>query len=318
MLLISEREVRDLLSMRECISQMRAAFMSLGRNEAINQPRRRLILPTGSVLHQMAASYGRYFGTKIYSANVRHGAHFLFLLYDAATAAPLSIMEANALGQIRTGAASGLATDLLAPPDASTFAIIGSGYQARSQAEAVCAVRPVREIRVWSRTGEHRRKFAEEASRSLGIEVVSVDSAQQAVEGAQILTTATWSKEPVVEAAWVSPGCHVNAVGANMANRRELPANLVTRANPIVVDAIDQARIESGDLLMALSDEDWKSKVVSLAQAVSPGWTRPAPGDITLFKSNGLAVEDVAAAALVYEKAKAERLGADVPILTYS
>src|SRR5258708_535359 len=139
----TETDVREMLPLKEAIRLTRQAFERLASGEAINQPRRRLVLPTRSVLHYMAAGDGKYYGAKIYATNPTHGAHFLFLLYASADARPLAIFEANYLGQIRTGAASALATQLLARSDADTLGIIGSGYQARSQFEGVLAVRPI-------------------------------------------------------------------------------------------------------------------------------------------------------------------------------
>jgi hypothetical protein len=162
MLYLTESDVQQLLPMPDCIRLMRSTFEGLRDGTAQNQSRRRLILKTGSVLHSLAGAYGDYFGTKFYSTHPKHGAHFLFALYKAGTAEPLALMEANHLGQIRTGAASGYATDLLANPQASVLGVIGSGYQARTQVEAIRAVRPIREVRVWSRTPEKARRFAEE------------------------------------------------------------------------------------------------------------------------------------------------------------
>ena len=140
--------------MDEAIRCMREVFTALARGEAQNQPRRRLSLPTGSMLHSMAGSFGKYFGTKVYSTNPKYGAWFTFLLYDAETAKPLAEFEANYLGQIRTGAASGLAVDLLTHPTAGKVGIIGSGFQAQTQLAAVRAVREVRSVKVWSRKEE--------------------------------------------------------------------------------------------------------------------------------------------------------------------
>src|SRR5271163_5086036 len=164
MLYLSEEDVRELLPMPEAIGVMRSAFQALAQGRAINQPRRRLILDTGAMLHSMAGSYENYFGTKIYSTHPRYGAHFLFLLFDAQTGNPLAQMEANHLGQIRTGAAGGYATDLLANPEADSLGVIGSGFQARTQIEAIRAVRPIKTVRVWSRSEEKRRKFADECA----------------------------------------------------------------------------------------------------------------------------------------------------------
>ena len=302
MLYITETQVREALPMSDCLGLMRTVFTRLAAGEAINQPRRRLILPTRSTLHYMAGSDGRYFGAKIYATNPKHGAHFLFLLYRAEDAAPLAIIEANALGQIRTGAASGLATELLARPNSRTLALIGSGYQARTQLEAMLvAVPSIERVRVWSRSAEKRQAFARESSQQFARPVDAVDTAEEAVRGADILVTATNSAEPVVEAAWVEEGTHINAMGSNQARRRELPSDLIGRAVLIAVDSIEQARMESGDLLLAFQEEDW-NRVVELRDVVAGRIARRAPREITLFKSNGLAVEDVIAAGLVYER----------------
>lgn len=316
MLLLSEAEVVRLLPMAEAIGQIRLAFEALARGEAQNQARRRLVLPTGAVLHSMAGARGGYFGTKVYSTHPRSGAYFLFLLYRTEDGRPLALMEANHLGQIRTGATTGLATDLLAAPEASTVGLIGSGFQARTQLEAVAAVRKLRWVRVWSPTREHRENFAAAYGEKLGLDVRAVESAREAVEGAEIVITATSAKEPVLEAHWVVPGAHINAIGSNQPRRRELPAALVRRAGLIVVDSIEQARIESGDLLLALEDEDWRGdRLVELEDVVVGAirWERP-PGAVTVFKSHGLGLEDVAAAAVVYEKAVKEGVGREIPL----
>ena len=291
MLYLSEADVQQLLPMREAVDVMRRTFEALAQGRAQNQPRRRLILETGSVLHSMAGAYGNYFGTKFYSTNPRYGAHFYFVLYDAKTAQPLAMMEANYLGQIRTGAASGYATDLMANPQAETLGIIGTGFQARTQLDAIRAVRPIKTVRVWSRSAEKRRRFAEESS------VTDVDSAEGAVRGAHIVVTATNSKEPVLESAWIEAGTMINAMGSNVANRRELPADLVKRADLIAADSIEQAKIEAGDLLLA---DQW-SNVIELKDVKQ----HYDPKQITIFKSLGLGVEDVAAGAFLYERALA-------------
>jgi ornithine cyclodeaminase/alanine dehydrogenase-like protein (mu-crystallin family) len=302
MLFLTESVIRRLLPMPDAIGLMREAFAQLATGAAQNQPRRRVVLPTGSVLHYMAGATEKYFGAKIYSTHPRHGAHFLFLLYAAADAQPLALFEANYLGQIRTGAASGHATNLLAAPDASTVGLIGSGFQARSQIEAMMAVRPIRSVRVWSRDERKRQRFAGDACRDLAIDVQAAPTAEAAVSQAAIIVTATNAKDPVLRSEWIPAGAHINAMGSNQAGRRELPAELVRRAGLVVVDSIEQSRLESGDLLLAnLSVEEW-SRVVELKDVTA----RPKTSEVTIFKSNGLAVEDVAAAGYVYEKAVRE------------
>jgi len=303
MLYFTEDDVRRLLPMTVCVGLMRDTFLALRAGTAQSQPRRRLVTPQGSVLHAMAGSTGNYFGTKIYGTHVKHGAHFFFHLFDANTAKPLALMEANWLGQIRTGAASGYATDLLAKPGEVSVGIIGSGFQARSQLEATLAVRKAKSVRVYSRSAEKRERFAAETSSAFGVEVRAVASAEEAVSEADVVVTATWSKDPVLEAGWVGDQTHINAMGSNQADRRELPKELVDRASLIVADSIEQAKIESGDLILAWSPGDWNHPRLRNLQDV----VGPRPAGITIFKSNGLGVEDVAAAAYVYEQALKEK-----------
>jgi alanine dehydrogenase len=311
----TESDVRELLPMTEAIGLMQTVFERLARGEAINQQRRRLILPTGSVLHYMAASDGSYFGAKIYSAHARHGAHFLFLLYRAEDAEPLALLEANHLGQIRTGAVSGLATRYMARPDADTLGIIGTGYQAQSQLAAMLAVKSFRWIKAWSRDAGKRAAFASECSTAHGVQVEALETAEGAVRGAAIVVTATNAKDPVLSSDWIGPGTHINAMGSNQARRRELPADLIHRADRIAVDSIEQARMESGDLLLALDENGWNDpKLMELKDVVVTGaaGVKRRPADITIFKSNGLAVEDVICAAYVYERGLKEQRGAEM------
>lgn len=279
--------------MKEGVRLMRETFRALHEKSAINQPRRRIVMDTGSTLHSMGGAYGKYFGTKFYSTNPKYGAHFFFFLFDSATAAPLAQFDANWLGQIRTGAASGYATDVLAAPDAQTLGVIGTGFQAESQIAAIREVRNIKEVRVWSRSAEKRDVFA------LMVGAKSVDTAEAAVSGADIVVTATFAGEPVIKSEWIAENVHVNAMGSNRVNRRELPAELIARANLIVCDSIEQAKLEAGDLVMATLDWD-DPRIVELAEVEK----RPAGNPITLFKSLGLGVEDVVAAAWVYEQLK--------------
>jgi alanine dehydrogenase len=309
MLYLTEADVRHLLPMKECVRLTRTVFERLKAGTALNQPRRRLIMPTRSVLHYMAGSDGQYFGAKVYATNAKTGAHFSFLLYRAEDAQPLALLEANYLGQIRTGAATGYASQVLARPDSRTVAVIGSGFQARTQLEAVVTALPIERARVWSRTPEKRDAFAAECTSAFGLPVTATATAEAAVRDADIVITATNSGKPVLEASWIASGTHINAIGSNQANRRELPGDLVQRCGLIVVDSREQARLESGDLLLALRDEDW-SRVAELHE-LEPD-ARTSPEELTLFKSAGLAVEDVIAAGYVYEQAVATGAGRPV------
>ncbi len=291
MIQFTEDDVVRLLPMTAAIESLRKAFTAYGNAEAQNQPRRRLILPTGAVLHSMAAAYGGYFGTKVYATHPKHGAYFTFLLYDATTARPLAQFEANHLGQIRTGAASGLAADLLAPAKPLTVTVIGSGFQARTQLEAVKAMRTVSRARVWSRSQTRREAFA----AATGSDVAT--SAEQACEGADVIITATHSKDPVVKADAIPQNALILAMGSNIANRQEVPAEVVERAR-IVVDDVEQCRIEAGDLLLA--EIDWNA-VEPLSEIVKANTKAGGDRRLTLFKSVGIALEDLAVAAYVYE-----------------
>jgi ornithine cyclodeaminase/alanine dehydrogenase-like protein (mu-crystallin family) len=290
---------------------MQTAFERLATGDGINQPRRRLMLSNGSVLHYMAASDGKYFGAKVYSTHPRHGAHFVFLLYRAEDAEPLAQLEANYLGQIRTGAVSGLATRYMARADADSLGVIGTGFQARSQLAAMLAVKPIRHVKVWSRDPGNRDAFAAESSGKFSASIVPVERAEWAVREADIVVTATNARDPVIEAGWIAPGTHINAMGSNQARRRELPAELIQRAGWIAVDSVEQARMESGDLLLAMEEEGWKNpKIVELKDVVSGAAAHArSHEEVTIFKSNGLAIEDVICAGYVYEQGVKEGRG---------
>ena len=298
-LYLTESDVQQLLPMRACIDAVRAAFEELRDGTGQNQSRRRLILPTGTVLHALAGACGGRMGTKIYSTNGKHGNfEFFFLLFDAETGKTLAIMQASELGCIRTGAATAYAADLLASPGANVLGIIGSGYQARRQVEAVRVVRHIREVRAWSRNRERLEAFCKEVG------AVPAESAEAAVRGAEIVVTATNSKDPVLAADWIRPGTFVAAMGSNQGNRRELPADLLNAAGWIVVDSLEQAKIEAGDLILA---RQWDN-VIELKDVKEAHDTR----HVTIFESLGLGLEDVAAGSYVYDQAVKRGIGLQV------
>lgn len=305
-LYLSEAYVLETLPMSKAVELVDDAFRRLADGTAVNQPRRRVVLPTGSVLHYMAAGMPRYFGIKVYSTNPKSGAHFEVVLYRSEDGMPLATIEANHLGQIRTGAASGVATKYLAREDASVAAIIGSGFQAETQLEAVANVRKLREVRVWSRSAEKRTAFAQRCSAKFGLNVRAAETARECVEGADIVTTATSSRQPVLDADWIAPGAHVNGSGSNWADRRELPSDLIFgKAAIVAVDSVEGAKMESGDLLIPMresgSDVFPGVELSEIVAGLRPGRTNDA--QITVFKSNGLAVEDIAVAGYLYEQA---------------
>jgi alanine dehydrogenase len=251
-LLLSEAEVTMLLPMSLALEVVEEVFRCQGEGKLTNKPRVRLPVP-GGVLHVMPAALpeSRVMGLKAY-ATVRGGARFVVLLFSAETGSLLAVIEADKLGQMRTGAASGVATKYLARPDADRVGCYGTGWQARSQLEAVCAVRRVREVHVYGRDPERRVRFAEEMTSALGVRVAAVDRAEAAARDASILITITSSKAPVLEGRWIAPGAHVNAAGSNALQRAELDVDAVWRAALVVTDSREQARLECGDLVAAI------------------------------------------------------------------
>ncbi len=314
MLHLTEDDVDRLLTMDDALREVEAALRDLGEGKAENRPRQR-VRGAHAMLNVMPAAWPSrgYAGFKDYSVS-REGGHFWFHLFDGTTGEPLAVLQANRLGQRRTGAASGVATKFLARHDASTVGIVGTGWQAESQLEALVRVRPIREVRCFSRDAPRRRSFAETMSRTLGIDVRSADSAEDAVRSADIVVTATGSSQPVVQGAWLRPGAHVNAMGSNRADAREVDDAAIRRCTFIAADSVEQARIEAGDLIIPIARGLLRWEDVHELSAVVAGRTagRAGAADITLFKSLGLGLEDVAAAAFVYERAKKEGMGTEV------
>jgi len=298
--------------MEEAISAVEEALKHQALGSAVNRPRASVIARPGAGLYSMEAvcSYIDVFGFKTYTAN-SEGYRFLVYLYSADTGELLSMLQAGRLGQLRTGAATAVATSRMAPRDASVVAILGSGHQARTQLEGICRVRAVAAARVYSPNSDHRRVYAEEMSQKLNVEVTSADSPRLAVEGADIVVTITDSRTPVFDGRWLRPGMHVTAAGGANMYVSELDDATFERANVLVVDDIPQARIECGELIMAASNGVilWEQvrELWQVIGGVTPG--RHSPDDITLFKSLGMALWDVAVAKAVYDKAVAQGVG---------
>jgi len=316
-LLLSEADVKQVLTMPLALAAVEDSFRRLADGSAQLHSRQRLHIPGKSYLHYMAAADGAggYMGLKIYTSS-REGLRFLVPLFDVNSGELLALIEADYLGQIRTGAASGVATRLLARPDAAKIGIIGTGLQSRTQLEALSLVRTITGIRAFSRNLEHRERFVKEMTAQLGFPVVAVASAEEAVRGADIVVTSTTSTDPVLDGSWLAPGMHVNAIGANFPQKHELDGAAVRRCDVIVVDSREQSKMESGDLIQMYGDDKRRwSSVVELAEIVAgktPG--RSNPEQITLFKSNGIAIEDILVAGRIYELARERGLGRQVPL----
>jgi ornithine cyclodeaminase/alanine dehydrogenase len=244
------------------------------------------------------------------------GAQFHTLLYSSTDGKLKAMIEADLFGQLRTGAATGIATRLMANPDVHTLGMIGVGRQSRTQAIAVCAVRPIKRVNVFARTAESREAYARAMEKELGIEVRPSPSAQACVAEADVVVTITKSAEPVCRAEWLAPGAHVNVAGANSGDRREVDGETVLRAAVKVTDHVEQAKVEAGEFreLVAAGKLAW-SAIRELGEFVSGKATgRTSPSDLTLFKSLGIALEDVAFAELVYQRALAAGVGRPIPI----
>ena len=315
-LFLSEEDVQQLLPMPQALECIEASFTEQHAGAAINRARERIFLP-GLSFHYMAGAMvdEQLLGMKVYT--VASGqARFLVLLFDTQSGDLLALMEADHLGRIRTGAASGVATKYLARAGASRVALIGSGRQARTQLEAVAAVRPVKEVRVFSRDEARRKEFCRKMAERLELAVEPAASPEQAARFGEIVITATNSRDPVLKGEWLSPGVHVNAVGANISTRREIDEAVLNRAKIIAVDSLDQARSEAGDLIQGFAalHRSWDSVVElhDIIQESKPG--RTSDEEITIFKSCGIAIWDVTAAGHVYRQALQKGKGSTLKI----
>lgn len=312
---LNEEQVASLLPMPDAIAALEDAFRALAAGTAQVQPRQRVRLPH-TVLQVMPAGIsGAGVGLKAYAGG-RGGIRFLFLLYGEEDGRPLALFQADRLGQIRTGAASGLATKHMARAEARVLGVLGTGWQARSQLAAVCAVRPIAEVRCYGRDPERREQFAREMGEQVGIDVQPVAEPRAAVEGADIVVTITSAREPVFDGAWLAPGAHVNAAGVNQAAKREIDTTTVRRAGAIVVDLLAQAREECGDLLAAEREGafTWEQaqELAAVVSGATPG--RQGQEEITLFESQGIALEDVAVGSLVYRRAVERGVGVELEL----
>jgi ornithine cyclodeaminase/alanine dehydrogenase len=313
-LYLTEQDVTQLLTMRETLDAVESVFKAQAAGEAANEPRRR-VRAKGSVLMTMSGAVESLgmFGLKSYTVS-RGGARFYVSLFDAASGELLAFIEADKLGQMRTGAASGVATKYLARKDAKSIGIYGTGWQAQSQLEAVCAVRGIERVRVYSRKADNRERFCREMGvRLSGVNLAPVETPADAAD-ADILITITNSREPVLLGDWLKPGVHINAAGGNSVLRSEVDDQAVRRADFIAVDSLDQSRIESGEFVNAVEKGllVWERvrEIRHVIGGAMPG--RTSERDITLFKSLGIAIEDVAAAAIVYRNAKERNAGREL------
>jgi ornithine cyclodeaminase/alanine dehydrogenase-like protein (mu-crystallin family) len=311
-LVVNEPGVRALLPMNACVTLMREALSTFARGDAVLPLRNLMRLPDGSGLIGMMPGYlgePKSFGLKVVSVMPgNHGTGYdshqgVVMLFGLEHGEPLAILDGNAITAIRTAAASAAATDALAREDAGDLALIGSGAQARSHLEAMAAVRPLRQVRVWSRNRESAERFAREAA-AVPIEIVA--TAEDAVRGADLICTTTAAKEPVLRGAWLSPGAHVNAVGACFPSSRELDSEAVKRSR-FFTDCRESCFAESGDFRLArdegaIGDEHLRGEIGEVFTGRVAG--RTSPDDITVYESLGIALEDLAAAHFIHRTAR--------------
>jgi ornithine cyclodeaminase/alanine dehydrogenase-like protein (mu-crystallin family) len=317
-MIVNQSEVAKLLPMGECIELMAETLATLARGDVI-LPLRPVMRVPGGALAMMPAWLGGppTMGMKVIgifpgNAGTEFDSHpGVVMLFDAEHGQPLAIIDASEVTAIRTAAVSGVATRLLAREDAGDLALIGSGVQAWTHLEAMLLVRPVRRVRVWSPHAGRRQRFAERAAAHYRIATEAMATPREAIEGADIICTATASSEPVVLGEWVAPGAHINAVGSSTATARELDTAAVARAR-LYVDRRESTLNEAGDFLMpkaegAIDDTHILAEIGELL--IGPGTGRTSADDVTLFKSLGLAIEDVASARHIHARALEQGLG---------
>jgi ornithine cyclodeaminase/alanine dehydrogenase-like protein (mu-crystallin family) len=318
-LFIDERCIAGLLTMEDALSAVEEVFREQGRGSVINVPRVRAPLK-GGVLRITAGvlSYRGLYGVKVSSTQVfGRNAGRMFCLYREETGELCAVVQVFGMGALRTGAASGVATKFMANENAKVLGVLGSGRQARTQVDAVCRVRRIAEAKVYSPTRENRERFCREIAAAHGLIAHPVETPEAAVRDSEVIVSATVSETPVVLGQWLMPGAHINAIGANYEHRRELDTAAVMAAALIAVDDPEQARYEATDLVEPVKAGvlTW-ARVHALADVVAGNLkARQSPRDITLFKSLGVAIEDVALAARAYEKALERKVGVPLPDL---
>src|SRR5713226_2239749 len=290
---ISEADVVSMMDMGDAIKALEKGLLMATKGDAANMGFPHVAWDDGSTLHAIGAVFPKegFAGTKTW-AHTTGGAAPLLILFDSRTGALKATFEAFALGQLRTAGASGVATNLLAEKDADDFAIIGTGKQAITQVAAVVAVRNIKRIRVFGRNAERRAAFAERVKKEFDVETVAAGSVAEAVQSASIITTVTRATEPVINAAMLARGAHINAIGAIAPTRVEVTRDVLERCSQIVVDSLPQARKLSRELIdfFGAPDQEGWQQVKSLAETVATGGARHPTDDLTLFKSLGMGI----------------------------
>jgi len=316
-LFLSEADVKQVLTMEMALDGVESAHRDLSLGQAVDTPRARSRLPQ-TVLHilQGALPAQGVLGYKAYTSN-RSGNRFLVHLFDAASGKLRVVIEADYLGMIRTGATSGLAARYLARPGTQIAGVFGSGWQAEGHVRAICAALPLTQVKVFSRKADKLQAFCQRLSESTGVAVVPAESAEATVRGSDLIGTVTTAAQPLFEADWLEPGAHINAAGSNALIRQEVSEAALKRCELICVDSVPTALAEAGDLLPLLEKGRLHARqLVELGDVIvgrHPG--RINPQQITVFESQGMAIQDLAVATRVLAAAESAGLGVELPMV---
>ena len=313
---IDEHTASKLLTMDDALSLVEESFSSFAKGKAYNMTRQRMRIRKGA-LHMLpgAVPYKNVIGFKAYTS-FRAGLIFKVHLYDAENGSPLAIIDANEIGRLRTGAATGIATKYMAKKESSTVFIFGGGFQAEAQLEAVFKTTKINKVYVATRKIENAINFAEKMSHCLGIEVIPTQNIAEDLPKADIIITITTAVKPLFEHTMLNPnGVHINGAGSNALIRAEVPEKTIEVAEVLAVDSKDVAAIECGDILPSLEKGrlHW-NEMVELGEITAgfrPG--RLTDNGITIFQSQGMGLQDIMCAEFIYRKAVAENLGKSLP-----
>ncbi len=315
-LFLTENDVKTVLTVEMAMAGVESAHRDLALGQAIDTPRARSRLPQ-TVLHilQGALPTQGVIGYKAYTSN-RSGNRCLVHLFDAASGSLLAVIEADYLGMMRTGAASGVAAKWLARPDSTVAGVFGAGWQAEGHVRAICAALPLERVKVFSRRSERLAAFCTRLATETGVDIVPGSSAEETVRGSDLIGTVTTAAQPLFDADWLEEGAHINAAGSNALIRQELSEAAVRRCSLVTVDAVPTALAEAGDLLPLLEKGRLQARqLVELGEViVGRHGGRQNASEITLFESQGMAIQDLAVALRVLEAAKARELGHALPM----
>jgi ornithine cyclodeaminase len=311
---IAEADVAAMMDLSGAIEALEKGLVAEAHDNAHNMVKTHVEFDGGSTLHAIGAAFpvDGFVGTKTW-AHTKGGATPLLILFDSRDGSLQAVIEAFALGQMRTAAASGVATKWLAAGNADELAIIGTGKQALPQVAAVLAVRPVKRVRIYGRDRGRLDAFVARVSQEFGVSAVAAGSIADAVDGSVIITLVTRATEPVVNASMVARGAHVNTIGAIVPSRAELSTDVLARAGRIVADSVPQARKLSREFIEFFGNDESRWQRVESLSSVVAGQSRRSPSDdLTVFKSLGMGISDLALGMELYRLAQAKGIGREI------